>query len=80
MQTDFYTSNPLFSYADGYYGVFPRGIEKDHKIGKGSIVVEDDYVLYFSPETPEDIKKRLVKDYAEYHRKKKEEQKTAYID
>lgn len=75
-----YTSKPLFPYADGMFMVFPRGIEKGRKVGEGSIVIEDEYVIYFKPETPEDIKQRLVKDYAEYYRKKKEEQKTAYID
>ncbi|MGN0619204.1 MAG: hypothetical protein ACI4J7_09315 [Ruminiclostridium sp.] len=66
-----YRTTPLFPYADGYYSVFPRGIEK-RNVGKGSIIVEDDYVLYFTSDTPDDIKQRLVKDYAEYHRKEKE--------
>lgn len=66
-----YRTTPLFPYADGYYSVFFRGIEK-RNVGKGSIVVENDYVLYFVPDTPDDIKQKLVKDYAEYHRKEKE--------
>lgn len=73
MYTDKYSSRPLFPYASGFYMILPREIEKSRKVGKGSIVVEDDYVIYFRPETPEDIKRRLIKDYAEYHRKKKEE-------
>ncbi|MBR6792621.1 MAG: hypothetical protein IKM49_05860 [Ruminococcus sp.] len=74
MYTDKYSSKPLFPYASGFYMILPRGIEKSRKVGEGSIVIENDYVIYFKPETPEDIKLRLVKDYVEYHRKKKEEQ------
>ncbi len=58
--------NP-FPYASGYYAIFPRNFKRD--IGDGSIVVADDYLIYFKPGTPEEIKTRLVKDYAEYHKK-----------
>jgi len=51
--------------------IFPRGIE-NRKVGNGSIVVEDDYIIYFEPTTPDDIKQRLIKDYAEYHKKELE--------
>ncbi|MCI8604424.1 MAG: hypothetical protein HFE79_09830 [Ruminiclostridium sp.] len=66
-----YRTEPLFPYADGYYGIFPRGME-NRDIGKGSIVIESEYIIYFKPETPDDIKQRLIKDYAEYHKKEKE--------
>lgn len=65
-----YRTEPLFPYATGYYGIFPKGFE-NREVGKGSIVVADEYVIYFKPETPEDIKQRLVKDYAEYYAKEK---------
>lgn len=70
-----YRTKPLFPYAENYYMIFPKGMEKGRKVGKGSIVVEEDYIIYFKPETPEDIKQRFIKDYAEYHRKELEEQK-----
>ena len=66
-----YRSEPLFPYADGYYMIFPRGLE-NREVGEGSIVVEDEYVIYFKPDTPDDIKKRLIKDYAEYYKKEKQ--------
>ena len=66
-----YPSKHIFSYADDYCGVFPRSFEKrDH--GKGSIEIADEYIIYFKPETPENIKQRFIKEYAEYNRKRKE--------
>lgn len=67
-----YRTKPLFQYADGLYMILPPGIEKNRQIGEGSIVVEKDYVIFFKKETPEDVKQRLIKDYAEYHKKEKE--------
>lgn len=63
-----YKSEPLFPYASGYYMVFPKGLEKRDK-GEGTIIVEKDYIIYFIPDTPNDIKQKLIKDYAEYHAK-----------
>lgn len=72
MYEDKYSTKPLFPYAHGYYAIFPRGLEKNREVGAGSIVLEDEYIIYFKPNTPEEIKTRLIKDYAEYHRKRKE--------
>lgn len=68
-----YNSKPLFPYAIDYCMVFPKGLEKKHKVGAGSLVVEKDYLIYFKPNTPEDIKSRFIKDYAEYYKKQKTE-------
>lgn len=68
-----YRSESLFPYASGYYAIFPKGLEKNRKAGAGSLIIEDDYLIYFKPDTPEDIKQRFIKDYAEYHRKQKAE-------
>ncbi len=65
-----YRTESLFSYADGYYAIFPPG-QENRKVGKGSVVIEDDYIVYFNPETPEEIKNRFIKDYAEYYAKEK---------
>ena len=65
-----YRTESLFPYADGYYGIFPRS-QEHRRIGEGSIVIEEDYIIYFKPETPEDIKNRFIKDYAEYHKSQK---------
>lgn len=64
---DSYRGKPLFPYASGYYMVFPAGFKRD--VGKGSIHETKDYIIYFKPDTPEDIKQRLIKDYAEYFEK-----------
>ncbi len=61
---DSYKSEPLFPYAIGYCAIFPAGFKRD--VGKGSIHETKDYIIYFKPDTPEDIKQRLIKDYAEY--------------
>ena len=66
-----YRKEPLFPYADGYFGIFPKSFANKN-IGNGSIVVEDDYIVYFKPDTPEEIKQRFIKDYAEHCRKQKE--------
>ena len=65
-----YRTEPLFPYAEGYYAIFPRGLEK-RDVGNGSIVTEKEYVIYFKADTPQDIKDRLIKDYAEYYAKEK---------
>ena len=68
-------------YINGYAMVLPKGFEKSRKIGAGSIVVEEDYTIYFTPDTPEDLKHRFVREYAEYHAQKMEERRQGiYID
>ena len=69
-----YRIEQLFPYASGYYSIFPRGLESRFD-GRGSIVIEDDYIIFFIPNTPENIKQRFIKEYAEYHKSKLEEQK-----
>lgn len=70
-----------WSYINDYAMVFPRGFEKNRKIGAGSIVIEEDYTIYFMPNTPEDLKQHFVREYAEYHIQKVEEQRRGlYID
>ena len=58
-----------FSYADGYCSVFQRGIEKQFKSGKGHIVLEDEYIVVINGDTPEDIERRFLKEYAEFYAK-----------
>ena len=66
-----YRSESEFPYAEGYYGIFPRGAIEDRPVGAGSIVIEEDYTIYFRPDTPQDVKDRFVKDYAEAYKKRK---------
>lgn len=73
MFSDKYPEKSLFPYADGYYGFFPRGME-DREVGGGSLHIEEDYIIYFKKNTPEDIKRRFIKEYREYYLKKKKEQ------
>lgn len=74
MFSDNYSTEPLFSYANGYCSVFPKGLEKRFKVGDGALIIEDDYIIVVRNDTPESIKLRFIKEYAEYHRKKREEQ------
>ena len=70
MYSDKYSVKSIFLYAEGYYAIFPRGIEINRNVGEGSIVIENDYIIYFKPNTPQEIKERFIKDYAQYHREK----------
>ncbi len=72
MFNDNYGSKLLFEYAAKYCMVFPRGLEKTREVGAGSLVIEEDYLIYFRPETPDDIKERFIKDYAKYHKEQKD--------
>ena len=67
-----YWLNDPFEYARGYYGILPTGLPDHFYSGDGENVFAEDYVICFKPNTPEEIKQRLVKDYAEWYRKEKE--------
>lgn len=64
----YYRDDP-FPYAKDYVLVIPRGIEDRYGLAGGSIVIQDDYSIYFKPNTPDDIKERFIKDYAKYYKK-----------
>lgn len=64
-----YKSKVLFPYARGMYWIFPAGFKRDP--GKGSVHETKDYTIYFKPDTPEDIKLRVINDYAKYHKNHK---------
>lgn len=66
-----YTREPLFSYAEGFYMLLPSGLPKRFYKGDGEYVFTNDYVIYFKPDTPEDIKNRLIEDYSKYVANKK---------
>lgn len=61
-----YPANDRFAYARGYFGVFPKGFSRT--AGEGSTYETDEYIICFKKDTPEDIKQRVIKDYAEYHK------------
>lgn len=62
-----------FPYADGYYMIMPPGLPSNfYPEDPNRKHVTDEYVICFQKNTPEDIKKRLIRDYAEYHKKEKE--------
>ncbi len=65
-----YTSNSMFPYATGYCGVFPKGLE-NRRVGEGSLIIEEDYIIFVKSGTPDEIKDRFIKEYAEYYAKKK---------
>lgn len=74
-----YTTNDPLAYAADYCMVFPKGLP--NKVGKGSIIETDDYIIFFREDTPENIKQRFIKDYAEWFAKKRAEHENGiYID
>lgn len=62
-------------YINKYAMAFPAGLEQSFEIGNCSVAYEKDYFIVFLPDTPEELKRRFVKDYAEYHAQKMEEQR-----
>lgn len=77
MFRDNYSSKDLFPYATGYYMVLPRGLE-GRDVGGGSLVIEEDYLIYFKEGTPEDIKNRFIKDYARHHAEEEKEREFVF--
>lgn len=68
-----YRTKPLFPYADGVYAIMPPGLpDRFYPEEKDRVHVEKDYVICFDKGVSDDIKQRLIKDYAEYHKKEKE--------
>lgn len=68
-----YRTKSLFPYAEGMYSIMPSGLESRFYPKEAERKhVTDDYVICFVSNTSEDIKQRLIKDYAEYHKKEKE--------
>lgn len=75
MYTERYTSKSSFPYADGMFMIMPSGLpERFYPAEKTRKHKTKDYVICFAPDVPENIKQHLIKDYAEYHQKKQEEQ------
>lgn len=68
-----YNPKPILPYADDYYGVLPPGLpENFYPKDPKQRHAEEDYVLCFNENVSEDMKQRIIKDYAEYYRKQKE--------
>ena len=68
-----YSSKLICPYASEYYMVFPAAFYDEKRVGGGSVDFFDkDNFVYFRPDTPEDIKQRVVKDLKEYYAQKRE--------
>lgn len=65
--TDKYEGKLMFEYASDMYMVFPKEM-LGRDVGEGSLHIADDYIIFFKPGTPEDIKQKLIKEYAEYYK------------
>lgn len=62
-----YEANYRFAYAEGCC-VFPKGFIEKRRFKDCEIHSEADYDICFKQDTPEDIKQRFIKEYAEYHK------------
>lgn len=62
-----YEANYRFAYAEGCW-VFPKGLIEKRGFKDCEIHSESDYDICFKRDTPEDIKQRFIKEYAEYHK------------
>lgn len=68
-----YRTEPLFPYADKLYSIMPAGLpDRFYPQEKDRVYKTEHYVICFSEDATEDIKERLIRDYAEYYRKENE--------
>lgn len=63
-----YPANDRFAYARGCFMVFPKEFMEKRGFTGCDVHFEDDYGIYFKPNTPDEIKQRVIKEYAEYHK------------
>ena len=69
-----YRTESLFSYADNCYAVFPPvPFDERKQPTEGSCVFTDNYTIFFEEGTSDEIKNRLVKDYAEFYQNELQE-------
>ena len=61
-----------FEYASGYYGILPPGLPDRFYDSDGEKIFTEDYVICFKPDTPEEIKQRFIREYAEWYKKELE--------
>ena len=67
-----YRTEPLLPYANHCYAIMPPGLsdrfypEKNERVYKAN-----DYVICFDEGVSDEMKARIIKDYAEYYAKEK---------
>lgn len=63
-----YTAEPLFPYAQGKYSVMPSGLpERFYPEDANRVYKTENYVICFDEGVSQEIKQRLIDDYAEYY-------------
>lgn len=68
-----YRTEPLFPYADGKYSIMPAGLpERFYPDDESRVHETEKYVICFDKYVSEEIKQRLIKDYAEHVKEQKE--------
>ena len=55
-----YEVNDRFSYAKGYFAIFPKGFNR--AVGAGTIHENYDYINYFKENSPKEIERRVVNE------------------
>lgn len=65
-----YRTEPLLPYANHCYSIMPKGLP-EHFYPQEAVrkYVSEDYVICFDEGVSENLKQRIIKDYAEYHAK-----------
>ena len=67
-----YRTEPLMPYANNCYSIMPPGLpENFYPKEDGRKYVCEDYVICFDKGVSENLKQRIIKDYAEQHAKDK---------
>ena len=67
-----YLQDQPFPYAEKYYMILPVEFARNHERDGWDVIEQDDYSICFKPNTPDDIKERFVREYAEYYKKMRE--------
>ena len=68
-----YRTTPLFDYIkEGEYAIMPPGLpDRFYPEDPEKVYKTDDYVICFNIDVGDDLKRKLIKDYAEYYAKEK---------
>ena len=65
-----YRTEPLLPYANHCYSIMPKGLPEHFYLQEAvRKYVSEDYVICFDEGVSENLKQRIIKDYAEYHAK-----------
>ena len=67
-----YSTKMPCSYAAGKFLVLSKNLVEELKTEGASYIECDDYVIRFDPDVSDEMRQRIVKEYGEYEKKRRE--------